>query len=69
MTAQIEMTADEKKQRAFESRQKGGHAAIAKVRADKELPWPKVGKKTWAQRLGKRRYDEPGMVVRFKGGK
>ena len=28
--------------------------------------WPKRGNKTFSQRIGDRRYDEPGMVVTFK---
>jgi hypothetical protein len=28
--------------------------------------WPKRGTKTFSQRIGDRRYDEPGMVVTFK---
>lgn len=61
------LNASERAERLDAARSKGGHAAIAKVRKEMETPWPPVEKLTWEQRLNGRRFDEPGMVVRFKG--
>ena len=60
----------ERAERLNAGRLKGGLAARDKLQKQKaELPWPKVGKKTWDERLNGRRFDEPGMVVRFKSDK
>lgn len=52
---------------------KGGYnaAARAKERRDQDnrLPWPQRSKKSFAELLNGRRFDEAGMVVKFKGDK
>ena len=39
----------------------------ALVRAAQKLPWPTIDYRGWTEALEGVRFDDPGMVVRFKG--
>lgn len=45
---------------------KGGIEAAKRKAAELSVKWPKLSKSTFAELIGDRRYDEPGMVVVLK---